>query len=74
MSRPFDDTSAWWREELRALAQIVHQLHTEHGGTWMSCPMASCTRFRDVIAESGSSTKTVDLSPEEIVFVRVRRK
>lgn len=74
MSRPFDDTNQWWREELTALAQIVHQGHTAQGGTWRSCPKSSCTRFRAVLEASHEGPEHFDVLPEDIIVVRIRRR
>ena len=76
MSRPFDDTSAWWRDELRELAPIVHNGHAHEvkEGTWSICPRASCSRIRAILDESKHEIDTVDVPSEDLVFVRIRRK
>jgi hypothetical protein len=55
MSRPYDGTDQWWREEIEQLAQIMHQGHIYEKGSWRTCPMASCSRVRAILDESESS-------------------
>lgn len=78
MSRPFDDTKQWWRDELRALGQIVHQLHLDENlvpkGTWQTCTMASCSRIRAIIDESKRDIGVTDIAIEDIVSIKVRRE
>ncbi len=55
--RPFDGSLDWWRDELSALAQIVHNGHgAADGQTWRVCTRASCVRFRDVLADASAGS------------------
>ena len=78
MSKPYDGTDAWWRSELRELAQIVHQIHLDPEkspiGGWRTCRMASCSRIRVIIDESHRKLDTVEMNVDDIISIKVRRE
>ena len=78
MSRPFDSTNDWWRDELKELAQIVHQLHLDREGTpkatWRTCPMASCSRIRAIIEESKTGQEIMEFPVEDVISIVVRKR